>query len=302
MLAQSPRVPFPTRLARQLKRVTDLSSHARDDAAHDYQVVFQPLLRRLAALPGLSLSRSRLLDFGCGFTYTMSLLFQPHVREVVALDVAPTCRDHWWSALTGGGWRHPGHVAVAAADRSRVGAYYRHLETLTRQRLRHEEVDVRRYPGDRIPFPDGHFDCLISNAVLQELPLPLETFAAEMARVVRPGGWVDLEWHSFYSLHGHYLGAAESRSNPWGHLRGGPAHPALNRVRPEQVEQAFASRFDEIRVLRHDRRHRIAGLDPDFAPEGLELLTPELREELASYPEELLVTRGYILQARRRAA
>ena len=167
--------------------------------------------------------------------------------------------------------------------------------------MRHHEYRVVRYPGDRLPFEAGSFDCIISNAVLQELPLPLEQFSAEMARVLKPGGLIDLEWHNFYSWSGHYKGELESRRLPWGHLRGGPFHPCLNQVTPTQVEAAFAEQFSETRLLGHDRHYHVRGKDPAFEPEGAADLTSDLAAELARYPQEWLLTRGYILQGRRKA-
>lgn len=43
--------------------------------------------------------------------------------------------------------------------------------------------------GDRIPFPASFFGAAVSNEVLEHVD-DLETVLAELARVVRPGGWV----------------------------------------------------------------------------------------------------------------
>lgn len=43
--------------------------------------------------------------------------------------------------------------------------------------------------GDRIPFPPSYFGAAVSNEVLEHVD-SLETVLAELARVVRPGGWV----------------------------------------------------------------------------------------------------------------
>jgi ubiquinone/menaquinone biosynthesis C-methylase UbiE len=57
------------------------------------------------------------------------------------------------------------------------------------------ETDNRRAPfgvrGDiaRLPFPNGHFDMVISRSVVEHLPDPPEVFR-EFSRVLRPGGKV----------------------------------------------------------------------------------------------------------------
>lgn len=40
---------------------------------------------------------------------------------------------------------------------------------------------------DRAPFPDGHFDCVVSNQVLEHVP-NLDRTASDIARVLRTGG------------------------------------------------------------------------------------------------------------------
>lgn len=46
---------------------------------------------------------------------------------------------------------------------------------------------IARMEGDRIPFPDGTFDFVISNQVMEHVP-NLDTVVREIARVLKPGG------------------------------------------------------------------------------------------------------------------
>ena len=46
---------------------------------------------------------------------------------------------------------------------------------------------ITRYDGKTIPFPDEHFDVLLSSNVLEHIP-HLEEFHSEMKRVLKPGG------------------------------------------------------------------------------------------------------------------
>lgn len=285
-------------LARQAARA---EVRAATRAEHDYQAVYRALKARLQETFGSGLSNVRILDFGCGFTYPLLVLLHNDVKEIVGVDVGPAYRDGLHSALeSGGGLRKPGGAAAALLEYAQASRYYHHLQSRAPISVRHSEYRVIRYDGSRLPFEEGSFDCVLSNAVLQELPLPLEPFAAEMARVLKPGGAIDLEWHNFYSWSGHYKGEAESQRMPWGHLRGGPYHPCLNRATPTQITEAFTPHFAHLRVLGHDRNYRLRDRDPRFVPEGKEALTPDLAEQLAEYPREWLLTRGYILQGYRR--
>ncbi|HEU4754059.1 MAG TPA: hypothetical protein VFU47_13195, partial [Armatimonadota bacterium] len=90
------------------------------------------------------------------------------------------------------------------------------------------------------------------------------------------------------------------RRRPWGHLLEGRFNPDLNRATPEQVCRAFAPWFDDLRLIGHDARYRLAGMDAEYRPEGVERLTPALRARLRQWPEEWLITRGYVLQGRKR--
>jgi SAM-dependent methyltransferase len=270
-------------------------------ARHDSEVMAAAMRRRLLELSGETLREARVLDFGCGFTYPLLVLLRDDVREIIGLDVAPVFRNGLLEALrSAGGLKKPGTTLEALLRYIHAARYYRHLERSSGEKIRHGSYSILRYEGNRLPYEDSAFDCLVSNAVVQELPGRLERFAAEMSRVLRPGGALVLEWHNFYSWSGHYLGEGESRRNPWGHLLDGQFHPSLNRATPDQVLEAFSPWFSDLELLGHDAQYRIAGRDPAYTPEGAEYLTPDLEARLAEYPREWLLTRGYLLQARNR--
>jgi SAM-dependent methyltransferase len=281
-------------LAARAARVDRVSERR---AQHDFECVYRSQKRRLARHFGARLAECRVLDFGCGYRYPNVVLLSADVREMVGVDVAPLFRDGWQLPVREHlSRRKVGTALESAVQYAESARYYRHLERIKGTPVRHEAYRVVRYQGDCLPFEDGSFDCVISNAVLQELPLPLERFAREIARVLKPGGFIDLEWHNFYSLTGNYRGDEASRREPWGHLLGGFYHPDLNRVTPPAMVHAFEPWFEALQVLGHDRSYRIAGEDDGFEAEGKDLLTPELSRRLEEYPREWLLTRGYVLQ------
>jgi ubiquinone/menaquinone biosynthesis C-methylase UbiE len=101
----------------------------------------------------------RLLDLGCGVGHWGRLL-APHLAsdaEVVGLD-----REASWAAEAA--------RRFGSTPRSQTGRFL---------------------CGDahHLPFPDGHFDAATCQTVLMHLRDPLRALR-EMARVVKPGGWV----------------------------------------------------------------------------------------------------------------
>ena len=152
-----------------------------------------------------------------------------------------------------------------------------------------------------MPFEPETFNCVISNAVLEHV-VDLDCLASELHRVLCPGGVADLRWHNWYCPSGCHRPRAEWTEKPWGHLTGElvlPADPFLNRATPDDIKQVFARRFDVLRVTGVDRQHRLRDEDPDFEFEGRDLLTSAVKEKLVGFDEDLLTTRGFVLQCRK---
>jgi len=107
-------------------------------------------LRRL----GHPLAGGRALDFGCGVGRLTQAL-APSFTEVIGLDISPTM--------------------IALAERlNRVPGVVRY---------------VRNAAPLLSAFPDGHFDFVYSDIVLQHLdPSEARAFVVEFLRVLRPGG------------------------------------------------------------------------------------------------------------------
>ena len=278
-------------------RLRKIKADAAEIAQHNYEVVHLPLRERLRSRYGDDMRHLRVLDYGCGFTYPQVSFLHEEVKEVIGLEVAPVFRDGWLRLVrANGGFRNPKEVLWLLYRYGRGNLYFRQLSRRYGMRIDHRAYHIVHYDGQRIPFDDRSFDYVISNAVLQELPGSLECCAKELARVLKPGGAIDLEWHNFYSWSGNYRSEEENGRKPWGHLLESGNFSPLNRATPEDIVGAFAPWFSDLRILSHDRRHRVAGQDPDYEPEAEEQLTADLRERLAQYPREWLITRGFILQ------
>lgn len=100
----------------------------------------------------------RALDVGCG-TGTIDALLAPHVSAVDGVDVAPA-------------------MVERAAAANPAGSY-------------------RVYDGGRLPADDGAYDLAFAICVFHHVPPPERpALAAELARVVRPGGIVAIVEHN----------------------------------------------------------------------------------------------------------
>jgi SAM-dependent methyltransferase len=80
---------------------------------------------------------------------------------------------------------------------------------------------VVRGDAQRLPFRPGSFDGVVCSNVLEHLPSPARALA-EIAAVLRPGGWAYVSWTNWYSpLGGHEF-------SPW-HFLGVRAARAIGR-------------------------------------------------------------------------
>lgn len=86
---------------------------------------------------------------------------------------------------TGLNFRHyPDHVRQITTVDPNPG-----MHRLARRRIRQAgiAVDLRRLGGERLPFDDGSFDCLVSTFTLCSIG-PVEQALGEIYRVLKPGG------------------------------------------------------------------------------------------------------------------
>lgn len=91
-----------------------------------------------------------------------------------------------------------------------------------------ERVEVQTGDTRELPFADGYFDVVLSHWVIQNLYVPAERALAlaEMARVLRPGGYMliaDIEHHDEYLTLLNklgFIGARREVSPFWDMIRG----------------------------------------------------------------------------------
>ena len=141
---------------------------------------------------------------------------------------------------------------------------------------------------------DGKFDLIVSEDVFEHIPrAELETVIAQMHAALAPGG-IALIRPMIYSgiSGGHHLEwyphmvdrDVERPTEPWEHLRRNrrPADTYLNGMLRRDYRELFGRHFD-IRLEKE--------LQPGL---GRRLLTPEIRAELADYPEEELLSNNVL--------
>lgn len=239
--------------------------------------------------------RPRVLDLGCGSRAGVVLGLMARGVPAVGIDyddpqprIAPRS---WLRIARANGFERALKTAARqlAFDRRYYAELQRQVGTLS-----WDDLDVQCGDAHQLEFDDAQFSFVYSATVFEHLEHP-DRAAAEIARVLRPGGEAYIRIHLWPSLSGgHALDWAgdeppeNSPVPPWDHLRESrfPAHVFLNRKRAADYLEGFAAHF-EI-------------LDEAYQVEGLELLTPELRRELADWSEEDLTRRLLSVRLRKR--
>jgi SAM-dependent methyltransferase len=291
---------------RRLANYLDLFGYHRQRSAsfaeHDYRDVFLATRRRLEDALGRTAEGLRMLDVGCGQRFPASLLFAAGGNEVTGIDTE--------LVVTGPGigaffriWRSDGLERAAKSLVRQLlfdPTYYRRLAKLMGNSLPRRALDIRQLSITRpLPFTDGTFDAIISNAVFEHVP-DVPAAIGEVTRLLKPGGVCHIAIHLFPSLSGgHHMRWAFPEDDPpadippWDHLRDQrfPAHVYLNQLDERAYRQAFEA-AKELDVLDWITTRT----------EGERFLTPEIMAELADrYSRDDLLKREIVVVARRRA-
>ena len=158
----------------------------------------------------------------------------------------------------------PGYAAAASAARGAtvVGVDVAGEMVALARRL-HPRLEFVHASAERLPFADGSFDAVVGNFLILHLGRP-EHAAAEMARVLAPGGKVALStWDvpERMRLLGVFLEAAhEAGAEPPAQI---PAGPPFFRFADEPEFTALLERagLSDVEVGTAAFTHRMAGAD-----------------------------------------
>ncbi len=284
----------------------------RADAKHDFLNVFQMCVKDVSSYITTDIRRANILVVGCGFHYPDVILWSNSAEEVTGVDVRTVFwrngRSMLYTNLRSKG-RGPARAIVETFYLRRgYPSYYRKLRRVSRLQIDARCQDLVSYNGVSLPFSDGSFDVVCSNAVLEHVA-DLRALSQEMGRVTKTGGICHHLWHNYYSLSGGHVRPHLARSKPWGHLLGDQetsrtlrfSGTFLNRMMSSEIVESLSQSFAPLLSVPVDDEHRKMGIDPGFRYEGDELLTPELKAMLSEYPREVLLTRAYLFIGRKTA-
>ena len=235
----------------------------------------------------------RVLDLGCGGRAGVVLALHTLGVCVTGIDydlVAPRPSLSNWVRIA---QRNGMERAIKTIGRQVLfdRSYYRRVQKTLGTKLRWGGLDVATMDARHLEFNDDEFSFVFSAAVFEHIA-DIDLAIAELYRVTRTDGYAYILTHLFPSLSGgHALDWADPdeapRHNttvpPWDHLRDNlhPAHVYLNKLGADDYIKAFERHFTIVKQ--------------EYVIEGLDMLTPELKNELSDWTEEDLTRRFLIV-------
>jgi SAM-dependent methyltransferase len=251
--------------------------------ASDYDAAAEKKLRRSRSLVadlgrwGGSLENASVLEVGCGAGID-TLLFGLHpVEHAVGIDLEfPLQHD---SERGERARRLTRAVLEKAGETDGIDG------VLRRRPVRFLPMDVTQ-----MDFPDASFDVLVSRAALEHI-IPIEQALSEMARVVRPGGFLRHGIDQFFWLRGCHKGGLVDI--PWAHarLRASEFHRFVAQSEGEARARTRSRHFETLNQLGLRQWRALFEASPfeilDWREEESELAR-ELLEEHPDVRETLL--------------
>jgi SAM-dependent methyltransferase len=248
-------------------------------------------------MEGYGLFNPRVLEVGCGSLYPYILLFRSAGVDAVGIDLLPLnvkalslkrLRRRLRTAEHGQMFRL---ARRAVKDALFWWKFYRVMEKAAGMRLQHEDVCLLQMDAERLSFLDASFDFVYSSACFEHLA-DVPKAVQEIKRVLRPGGFAEIEIHLFASMTGGHEPELYSHHPPpvgfhvWDHVinPNWQAPLFLNRWRERQYREVFAQEF----VVRGRR------VTSEY---GEPYLTPEVWSQLAAtYTRDELKTEAVLYQ------
>jgi SAM-dependent methyltransferase len=282
-------------------RLSFLKPISKDLADHDYFRAFLKSKADIEKMLPIPLNESCVLIVGCGYRYPDVLFYSCFAKEVHGLDILDVFYRDGFLAL----WRDYRKrgksvtYSLVSAFGKRNGLwknYYKRISDISNLSFNHSNIKLTSYDGNRMPFENNKFDVVLSNAVLEHV-LELKTFFRELGRVTKPGGLSYHLYHNYYSFSGGHYANGLCQKNPWGHLRSiyHTEMSHLNRATIKHISEIFSSVFEIKNVFQVSKDHSKKGVDRTFRYEGEEWLTEDIRDELAQFSDEQLLTRAYLI-------
>lgn len=286
--------PFP-RLALYWAMVRYANTHNDDFAKENYDF-FHRMSGELASYTG-DLKEKCILDLGCGKSAWLTLLLHSYGARTTGVDTEFTEPGRkpgkYLHIFKENGLERTARTLVW--DYIYARPYYKALDERCPFSLNFDGVDLRRMTGTTLALPDNEFDVVVSHEVFEHLP-DVPAAVRELHRVMKPAGITYIYVHNYTSISGgHHIAWKYPESEPseevppWDHLRQNlyPDIPSwINRLRMQEYRAAFETCFDVQAWI-------------SYAVEGKELLTPAIREELSEYADEELLTKGFVIIARK---
>jgi len=213
---------------------------------------WQRMTARMAGY-GLKLNGIRVLEVGCGYAYPYVLLFDSAGTDITGIDIQALSRRH----VGAKGYAPLLKTRGTLPTVRRIGrdflfrmAFDRRLQQASNLVIKPRRAKLARMDAGCMGFADRTFDFIYSSACFEHLE-EVPKAAAEIARILKPGGVVEIEVHLFTSMTGGHEPELYNHRPPpphfqlWGHLLdpNWEAPLFLNRWREHQYRNVLTDQF-----------------------------------------------------------
>lgn len=269
-------------------------AHNEDFARENFE--FFVRMRQDLATWSSDMGDLRVLDLGCGKSMWLTLLLHSCGARVTGIDTEIVRRGHsvakYLNLFKENGFERA--LRTLAWDVLYARPYYQALAKLAPFPLNFQGLDVRAVEMSEVDLPDDSLDLIVSHEVFEHLS-DVDGVLAAMRRLLKPEGIAYIYIHNFASLSGgHHIAWKYPDTEPsavvppWDHLRENLYSDIpswINRLREADYRKSIERHFEVLSWFPSGR-------------EGASLLTPRIREELADFTEDELLTKGYTVVIR----